>query len=236
MMLPILIIQFYPSEGPGYLAQFLDAEHLPWHLLRLDADEPLPTQLDGYSGLVMMGGPMSANDNLPWTAPLLALIRLAQAEHKPVLGHCLGGQLIAKALGGEVSANAVREIGWGKVTPSDNNSAQAYFGNQPFSAFHWHGETFSLPEGATHLLSSAYCPNQAFSLGYTLALQCHIEMTSDMVREWCIADADYHAQGLASSPAVEPISVMQHQLDEKISHIQTVANHCYSYWLRGLQR
>lgn len=230
-MKPILICQFYPAEGPGFFAHFLNEKNIDWHLLRIDQQAPLPNNMENYSALVMMGGPMSANDNLPWISPLLNLIRQAQSKQLPMLGHCLGGQLIAKALGASVNANPVKEIGWGYVTPSHNSVAQQLFGNTRFNAFHWHGETFSLPNGATHLLSSDYCTNQAFSIGNTLALQCHIEMTSDMVRQWCIEDADYHQQGLTSSPAVQTIDAMQTELDEQINQLQQKARNIYNQWL-----
>lgn len=233
-MKPILICQFYPAEGPGFFSTYLDEQALPWQCLRLDQGESLPQNLDEHSALVMMGGPMSANDSLPWIAPLLELIQHAQSKHIPVLGHCLGGQLIAKALGAKVSANPVREIGWGLVTPSITSLAKHYFGEQAFNAFHWHGETFSLPDGANHLLASAYCDNQAFAIGNTLALQCHIEMTSDMVREWCIEDADYHAQALSNSPAAESAADMQHNLDDKIEQLQQKARAIYQQWLQPL--
>jgi len=230
MTKPILICQFYPSEGAGYLATFLDNQQIPWQLLRIDQHETLPQTLEKHSALVMMGGPMSVNDDLPWIEPLLALIRQAQASDIPMLGHCLGGQLIAKALGATVGANAVKEIGWGMVNPSYNKKAEAYFGNLPFTTFHWHGETFTLPEGATHLLASPYCENQAFAIGKTLAMQCHIEMTSEMVQEWCIADIDYLTSAL-SSPAVQHPLAMQQALESKIKALQQVADHVYANWL-----
>lgn len=230
---PILICQFYPSEGAGYLATFLDRNHIPWQLLRIDQGETLPQSLDQHRALVMMGGPMSVNDDLPWISPLLNLIREAQAANLPMLGHCLGGQLIAKALGATVSANPVKEIGWGMVTPSYNKTAQSYFGNLPFTAFHWHGETFALPHGATHLLSSTYCENQAFAIGNTLAMQCHIEMTTDMVKEWCIADIDYLTAAL-DSPAVQHPKVMQKELDKTIIILQKQADTIYKAWAKSI--
>src|SRR3546814_216122 len=114
--------------------------------------------------MVLMGSPMSVNDDLPWIASVLSLIRDAIRLDIPVLGHCLGGQLISKALGAEITVNPVKEIGWGEVTVSNNAQAREWFGNLPrFQVFHWHGETFSLPAGTTHLLSSSHCRNQASS-------------------------------------------------------------------------
>src|SRR3989338_7299219 len=178
-MKPIAISRHTPTEGPGYLAEFLDERQIPWRLIAIDAGETVPHSTEAYSGLVFMGGPMSVNDDLPWIAPILALIRDAVARDIPVLGHCLGGQLISKALGGTVSRNPVKEIGWGEVTVADNDTARSWFGDiQNFQAFHLHGETFSLPQGVVHLLSSKHCANQAYSLGKHLALQCHVEMTA----------------------------------------------------------
>jgi GMP synthase-like glutamine amidotransferase len=232
-MKPILICQFYPSEGAGYLAIFLNERHIKWQLLRIDQNEALPKTLDNYSALVMMGGPMSVNDDLPWIKPLMALIQQAHTNKMPVLGHCLGGQLIAKALGATVSANPVKEIGWGLVNPSYNKIAQAYFGDLPFTAFHWHGETFSLPDGATHLLSSPYCENQAFAISNTLSLQCHIEMTSEMIKEWCITDIAYLTTAL-NSPAVQKPEVMQTDMENRLMSMRVVADRVYHYWLKPI--
>jgi len=181
-MKSIAIFRYASTEGPGYLADFLDQRQIPWQLIRIDTGEAVPPQPATYSGLVFMGGPMSVNDDLPWIPPLLELIRNAYAQDIPLLGHCLGGQLISKALGAVVARNAVKEIGWGEVHVSDNDSARAWFGEvRSFNAFHWHGETFTLPQHATHLLSSAHCANQAYAIGKHLALQCHVEMTEKMI-------------------------------------------------------
>ena len=111
-MRPLTIFRHIACEGPAYLAEVLDHHAVPWRLVKIDAGEPVPDTLDDCSGLVFMGGPMSVNDPLPWIEQELALIRRAQAGNMPVLGHCLGGQLICKALGGTISANPVKEIGW----------------------------------------------------------------------------------------------------------------------------
>ena len=127
-----------------------------------------------------MGGPMSVNDRLAWIPKVLRLIRAAVAADIPVLGHCLGGQLLSKALGGRVRANREKEFGWLPVARVDSPQTESWLAGLPprFEVFHWHGETFSLPAGATHLLRSRYCRNQAFVLGKNLGLQCHIEMST----------------------------------------------------------
>jgi len=106
-----------------------------------------------FAGLVFMGGPMSVNDDLPWIIPALELVRDAVRKDVPVLGHCLGGQLMSKAFGGTVRASPVKEIGWGEVRVADNGVARTWLGDlQAFESFHWHGETFSIPPGATRIL------------------------------------------------------------------------------------
>ncbi len=139
-----------------------------------------------------MGGNMSVNDDLPWIPTSLALIRQAIAQDIPVLGHCLGGQLMSKAMGGHVTVNPVKEIGWGDVRIDDNATARHWLGStESFTAFHWHGETFSLPDNAVNILSSAHCTHQACVIQHKhLAMQCHVEMTADMVTEWCRQGAD----------------------------------------------
>jgi GMP synthase-like glutamine amidotransferase len=234
VMKPIAIFRHAGTEGPGYLAKFLDERQIPWQLIAIDAGDAVPQDAAAYSGLVFMGGPMSVNDDLPWIPPVLALIRDAVTRDIPLLGHCLGGQLISKALGGAVSRNPVKEIGWGDVQVSDNDSARAWFGDvRSFAAFHWHGETFSLPQGATHLLSSAYCVNQAYAIGKHLALQCHVEMTAEMIAAWCAAGADEVA-GSRTSSAVQSVGEMQRKMNDKLPHLNSVAAQLYGRWIKNL--
>ena len=145
----------------------------------------MPRDARRFAGLVFMGGPMSVNDDLPWIAPALELARDAVRKDVPLLGHCLGAQLISRAFGGAVRANPVKEIGWGRVEVVKNDAAAAWLGELgAFDSFHWHGETFSIPPGATRVLTSPYCENQAFVLGPHLGMQCHVEMTPEPIRAW----------------------------------------------------
>ena len=233
-MKPVAIFRHFYSEGPGYFATFLDRHSIPWTLIRIDEQEAVPAAIDGFSGLVFMGGPMSVNDPLPWIAQSCALIRTAAAAGLPVLGHCLGGQIIARALGGVITRNPVKEIGWSEVTVADNGVARNWFGDiKNFQAFHWHGETFTLPQGAVHLLSSAYCVNQAWAIGKHLAMQCHVEMTAGMIADWCAVGSD---EILASkdSPAVQSASEMQQQMNACLPGMNSVAARLYSHWISGL--
>ena len=235
-MKPVAIFRHAATEGAGYFGDFLDERAIPWQLICIDAGEAVPRDASDYSGLVFMGGPMSVNDNLPWIAPVLALIRQAVSQDIPVLGHCLGGQLLAKALGGEVTLNPVKEIGWGQVTVSDNDQAKAWFGDvRTFDAFHWHGETFSLPYEAVRLLSSAHCANQGFALGKHLALQCHVEMNEELIRSWCEVGADEIAAS-AHSPAVQPVNILLQMMNEKLPQLNAVARQLYQRWIAGLEK
>ena len=232
-MKPVAIFRHFPTEGPGYFATFLDSHSIPWQLIRIDANETVPSSTNGFSGLVFMGGPMSVNDDLPWIAPALALIRQAVASNIPVLGHCLGGQLMSKALGGVVTRSSVKEIGWGEVRIADNATARAWFGGTvAFEAFHWHGETFTIPEGATLLLSSHCCENQVFALDGHLALQCHVEMTQEMVKTWCETGAAEIAASIA--PSVQSPEAIQTNLAERVSRLNNIARRLYERWIAGL--
>jgi GMP synthase-like glutamine amidotransferase len=234
-MKPVIIFRFLAHEGPGYLGDFLDAQNIPWQLIKVDEDEPAPSSVLAYSGMVLMGGPMSVNDNLPWIAPILDLIREAKSNDIPLLGHCLGGQLISKALGAKVTKNPIKEIGWGEVSVNQNDAAKNWFGSiETFNAFHWHGETFSLPEGSTHLLYSPYCQNQAWSIGKHVAFQTHIEMTPEMVQKWC-EEGENELKESAASPAVQQADAMQQELPLHCFFLNKVAKQVYTRWIQGLK-
>jgi GMP synthase-like glutamine amidotransferase len=235
-MKPVAIFRHAPTEGPGYFATFLEQHSIPWQLFKTDAGEAAPPSARAFSGLVFMGGPMSVNDDLAWIPATLTLIREAREAGIPLLGHCLGGQLMAKALGGSVGRNPIKEIGWGDVEVADSPLAREWLGEaNKFTAFHWHGETFTLPEGAELLLSSPYCRNQAYLLdGIHLGMQCHIEMTAEMVERWCQNGADEVAAA-AASPAVQTPTAMQENLGARIATLNQAAATVYSRWLKGLQ-
>jgi GMP synthase-like glutamine amidotransferase len=231
---PVIVFKNVAHEGPGYLGDFLTQQNIPWQIINTNEVGALPASIVNYSGVVIMGGPMSVNDDLPWIAPLLDLIREAKAADIPLLGHCLGGQLISKAFGGVISVNPIKEIGWGEVSVTQNETAKHWFGEiESFNSFHWHGETFSLPEGATHVLASVHCQNQAYSIGKHLAFQTHIEVTADMVKSWCELGADELAEA-AASPAVQQAEAMQQTLPVHCFFLNKVAKQVYGQWIKGL--
>lgn len=234
IMKPIAIFRHHPHEGPGYLAHILEKAQVPYQVIRIDRGDALPARVDNLSGLVFMGGPMSVNDDLPWIAEELTLIRAAAAAKLPVLGHCLGGQLISKALGGQVTANPVREIGWYPVQTVEHPATRDWLPGLPaeFEVFHWHGETFSIPQDALPLLRGENCIHQAFAIDNMLALQCHIEMTADMVVEWVnkgVADGD-----LLPTQSVQSAAQITQDLAEKLRRLHDVAEIIYRRWLRTI--
>lgn len=234
-MNPVAIFRHSPTEGPGYFATFLDRAGIAWQLIKVDAGEPVPASVDPFGGLVFMGGPMSVNDDLPWIPEVLGLIRTAVAKDVPVLGHCLGGQLVSKALGGTVSRTTVKEIGWGQVQVASGVVARGWFGPgcDAFTTFHWHGETFSIPSAATPVLSSPWCQNQGFALGPHLAMQCHIEMTEELVRSWCQTGE----REIARRPdaAVQPVARILADLEARVEALHTVADRVYTRWIAGIK-
>jgi GMP synthase-like glutamine amidotransferase len=229
----ILIFRHLANEGPGYFAEFLQRNGIAYTLIAIDQNQPVPESLENVAGLVFMGGPMSVNDPLPWIADEIRLIQQAFRQNLPILGHCLGGQLISKALGGRVGPNPVKEIGWLPVRQTMDGGAQDWLRGLPesFEAFHWHGETFSIPSSATTILSSAQCPHQGFVIGNTLALQCHVEMTADMVRDWAQVNDAEIAQPTAT---IQSAAQMAERLPERIQQLHQNADVLYTRWLRPI--
>ncbi len=235
-MKPVAIFRHARSEGPAYFATYLERRAIPWKLYALDEGRAVPRDVRKFSGVALMGGPMSVNDALPWIKPLLELVREALRRDVPALGHCLGGQLMSKALGGAVSRARVKEIGWGEVTVADNYVAREWFAPvAEFESFHWHGETFSIPPGATRVLGNAHCANQAFATGRHLALQCHIEMTEDLIRDWCRGGAD-EIRASAASPGVQAPAKIEKNLEARVAALHKIADRIYDRWCEGLSR
>ena len=230
-MKPVAVFRHSPGEGPGYFATFLERHSIPWQLFKLDEGEMPPASPAPFSGLCFMGGAMSVNDDLPWIPPVLELIRSAIKQDIPVIGHCLGGQLMSKALGGEVSRNPVKEIGWGTVRVLDT----AWLPDtRDFLSYHWHGETFSIPEGARRVLESEYCGNQAFALGPHLGLQCHVEMTEDMIKSWSTGGAR-EIERAGDIPSVQKPPQQLEQIAKRLDALHAVADRLYTKWISSLK-
>lgn len=212
----IEILQHVPFESAGSIIEWAEKNHHTCHTTHLYREAKLPAA-NSFDLLIIMGGPMSIHDTLeyPWLEQEKEFIRQATDSGKLVLGICLGAQLIASSMGAEVYQNPQKEIGWFEVTPSDN--ALPWF-EHPFTAFHWHGETFSLPPGATLLASSEACPNQAFIVDdRILALQFHLEITPDGVQALLKNCADEIRQ----SPWIQS----EHEIAEETHNFHELLNH-----------
>ena len=186
----VLVFQHIAIEHPGVFREFLREDGIEWTAVELDEGEPIP-DLDDYDALWVMGGPMDVweDDAYPWLAPERAAIREAVTERKmPFFGFCLGHQLLAQALGGEVGPAAVPEIGIMEVGLTEAGRSSPIFEGLPaaHSCLQWHGaEVLRVPHGATTLASSPDCAVQALGVaGHAFSIQYHIEITGDTVRDW----------------------------------------------------
>ena len=235
-MRPIAVFRFSPTEGPAHFATWLDAASLPWRLIAVDRQDGIPDDPTAFSGIGMMGGPMSVNDALAWINPLSRLLRNAVAQDVPVIGHCLGGQLLAQALGARVQRTRVPEIGWIDVETTDVAARDAWFGGRTvFTPFQWHYDVFDLPPGATRVLTNGFNPNQAYVIGARhIGFQCHIEMTQDLVEAWCRTGADEITS--PGSAARQSRDEILGNLHERLAALQAVADGVYARWAQGLQR
>ena len=186
---PWVVLQHVPYEGPGALAPALRDAGATLKLVRIDdGDEvPNPDDVDAFAGLVVMGGPMSVHDDLPWLEAERVLLRAAVDAGLPVLGVCLGAQQLAAALGAEVVAGAEPECGVGEVHLTAAALEDPVFAAapSPLPCVHWHGDTFTLPAGAVRLAGNQAYENQAFRVGArAYGLQFHVEVTGSLVAHW----------------------------------------------------
>lgn len=184
----VLVLQHTPPENLGTVADALEHKKIPFRYVHTFEDEPVPKNLDGFQGLVIMGGPMGVadRDRYPYLKEEVRLIELALQEKKPVLGVCLGSQLLAHALGARVRRAEKKEIGWHLVRLTDEGRTDPLFAGveHSFFAYHWHGDLFELPQEAVSLASSEQTRHQMFRYGpNAYGFLCHLEMTENVIRE-----------------------------------------------------
>jgi len=180
-------------EGLGLIRPTLEERGISVEFADLYRDGATLPELAGAAGLIFMGGPMSANDPLPYLQTEFQVMRQAVERSQPVLGVCLGSQLLANALGARVYRNPTTEIGWFDIHLTEHAQQDALFAglDETETVFHWHGETFDLPAGATWLAYSEACRHQAFRLNRnTYGLQFHLEVTPEMITDWCQQEAN----------------------------------------------
>jgi GMP synthase (glutamine-hydrolysing) len=188
----IHIVQNDPEVPPGLVTEELDRLGRAWTLIHLWRGDALPEPA-GMEALIVMGGTMGANDDLrhPFLTPLKDRIRETVMRGVPYLGICLGGQLLAAALGARVASHRWEELGNLEVSLTDEGASDPLFSgiDGTFGTFQWHHDSFDLPDGARLLASSPACPHQAFGIGERAwGLQFHPEVTEEIIRGWCAGD------------------------------------------------
>ena len=211
----VYVLQHVPFEELGNIEPWLVQQNAEIHYCRLYANDPLPDVHD-VDLLIVLGGPMSVNDksHYPWLVAEKAFLAQAIAAEKPIVGICLGAQLIASCQGARIYSNYAKEIGWFDIT------AVAASGDVlPLPAtmhvFHWHGETFELPANAVLLASSVACNNQIFQLGKrVIGLQCHLETTEENARSMVLHCADELTGGSFIQDADEILAASEAQYQQ----------------------
>jgi len=190
--------------------------------------------LDGYQGVVVLGGPMNMDevDANPHLATEVAVVREAIGRDMPVLGICLGAQIIATALGGGVGRAPEKEIGWYPVSPTDEGRRDRLVGAfaDTEQIFQWHGDTFDIPKGAVHLASSPGCPNQAFRYGENVyGLQFHLEVDEALIERWL--NVPHHRAEIASlGGRIEPETVRL-ETKENIERSKQLARRVFAAYI-----
>lgn len=231
-MPPVLILQHLSTDGPAYLGHWLRREGHAHVVMNTQAGDEFPASMDGYAALAVLGGEMSANDPLPSLRRAESLILDAMARGRPVIGHCLGGQLMARALGSPVTASLAPEIGWQTLQIADHDAAQDWFGHVGLRhVFQWHEEAFALPVGAVPLAGSAACPQQAFAIGPHLAMQFHVEVDEQKLRHWAQLDTPTYRAQQQLHPTVQSGPEMCAGIAEHLQAQQALAERIYARWL-----
>jgi GMP synthase (glutamine-hydrolysing) len=198
---PVLIIMHRLESEPGSIGQYLRACGVPVEIRRPRFGDSLPRTMEGYSAAIIFGGPMSANDPDCYIKKEIDWIGIPLSEGKPILGICLGAQMLAKHLGGTVCPHQAGrvEVGYEPIAVRDEGSA---LGPWPSHVYHWHGEGFTLAEGAVSLAEGTVFPNQAFCYGRcAFGFQFHPEITLAMIHRWIAGACGRLSQPGAQHPA-----------------------------------
>ncbi len=235
-MKPIAIIQFKADDAPAFFLDYLSVQNVPSEIFCVHLGDAAPENISAFSGLCILGGSMSANDHLPYMPAVYRLIKAALEKNIPIIGHCLGGQMLAKALGAEVKNLPQPVIGWSEIMPQRNAEALRWFGwAESFRFFHWHYESFSLPVGATHIASTPLCPNQTFSIGKHIGMQFHCEVTDEKIDGWLSPVAELEVKALSNLPSVQQFDMMRQETEKWMAQSQQIASNIYAEWLRGVR-
>lgn len=231
-MQPVAILQHQLPENAAYLTTWLERHRVDYVIFNAGADEEFPASIEPYAALAVMGGGMSANDALLSNRQAEILILQAMRLDRPVIGHCLGGQLMSRALGAAVIASPRPEIGWQPIDYENLAVAREWFGDDPANTVaHWHYESFGIPAGAVRVATSDACPNQAWAMGPHLAMQFHIEITETKMQSWVAEDDAKWAESRSLYETVQDKISMLAGLPYHLAQHQTTADSIYKKWL-----
>jgi len=198
----VLAFRHEPAEHLGWIGEALGEAGVDFDYVDLPENPSAHVSLQRVAGIIFLGGSMSVNEDHAYLRRELGIIDQALAAGLPVLGICLGAQLLAKALGAEVFRNPVPELGWAPIWRTEAGHRDPLLGHlrDPEIVLHWHEETFDLPPGATWLAYSEACRHQAFRFGSNVyGLQFHLEATPEMIAAWCAGSSNQ-----PTAAAIEP--------------------------------
>ena len=219
-MSDVLLVQNTRIEGSGFLGELLKEDGFTVCSIKAKNEE-IPEKENSL--VIILGAPESANDNLPYLLEEQKLIKKSVEKNIPVLGICLGSQLIAKTFGGRVYSGPKKEIGFYHDLVSEGNSNLFSGFSNPFTVFHWHGDTFDLPEGATRLVRSKDYQNQAFQFKSAVGVQFHMEVNEEMVKLWL----DKTGENLEKISYIDPQKILD-DIDENISIVNSNMKNFYN--------
>lgn len=229
----VTLLQHIHCETPGIISDCLQSANIDMRFVRTFERNPIPSNLDTQAGLIVMGGPMSVYDHeqFPFLLEEQRLIEEALKDDKPVLGVCLGSQLLAATLGAEVKSGAQKEIGWHPVTLTEDAATDALWKELParFTAYHWHGDVYDLPQGAVSLASSELTPCQGFRYGTNAyGFLFHMEVTEKIIENMV---AEF--QDELEEQCITAESIIQKTRDY-LSALQTVGGRVFRRWVKLL--
>ncbi len=227
-----LILQHLDIEPPALIADELEKAGHSLTTVHLDQGQTLPAPDAGFDGVIIMGGPQSANDDTDYILAELAWLKNMISAGMPMLGICLGAQLMAKAAGAGVFPAAVRELGWLPVYHTNETADDPVFRNMPdgLSVFQWHGETFSLTDSMVSVASNPDVPAQAFRIGAgQYGLQSHVEINQSIIESWIA-----HGTSERGHLGIEGISLLHKDSKLYLASMQHFCKQLVRAWLQEI--